>query len=324
MCLPVTNTLVLYSLIRAEDHTLKVARLPPQTATSIAAIRATRPQVTDLLVVRPSNQLALLTHGLRELPVEFIHHGQIPIPNDSTMDLDVKPSDVSSNPPLLPGRIACLRDASWSSVTVCFENGSRMRTAIDLVPHEELTFQALRHLSMALPADSFFALHKMFLMIWSSRGLCVHGGVEFRSFTDALYRLYAIEDITMPPSTPVRSDPWNSLSSSQSFDHFLEDPSLRGLKTPPRPPPSSRLSRPSCKPHELLAPILHALHMLGEDMRLMVYRYESVLRLAPVICRIALLIRPEWADYWKRLCPGVACGWPSPMSTGKVTSPIAL
>ena len=67
----------------------------------------------------------------------------------------------------------------------------------------------------------------------------------------------------------------------------------------------------------MLGPILYALHTMGEDMRLSPHRYEDLLRFASLICRIAIIIRPEWADYWKRLCPEAMAGWPSPAATGE-------
>jgi anaphase-promoting complex subunit 1 len=35
---------------------------------------------------------------------------------------------------------------------------------------------------------------------------------------------------------------------------------------------------------------------------------------------IGRIIRPEWADYWKRLCPSASSGWPSPSITSKLPS----
>ncbi|KAJ7050909.1 hypothetical protein C8F01DRAFT_1343574 [Mycena amicta] len=62
----------------------------------------------------------------------------------------------------------------------------------------------------------------------------------------------------------------------------------------------------------LLAPILYAMHSMAEDLRLRIDHYKDLCRLAPVICRIALVVRPEWADYWKHLCPDAMTGWPHP------------
>jgi anaphase-promoting complex subunit 1 len=46
------------------------------------------------------------------------------------------------------------------------------------------------------------------------------------------------------------------------------------------------------------------------------------LRFAPVLCRIALAIRPEWADYWKRLVPDAISSWPSPITSGMFWVPL--
>ncbi|KAJ3806574.1 hypothetical protein F5876DRAFT_80552 [Lentinula aff. lateritia] len=63
-----------------------------------------------------------------------------------------------------------------------------------------------------------------------------------------------------------------------------------------------------------LVVVLYTLHTLAEGMRLLVDRYPLLMRLAPVICRIAMYIRPEWADYWRRMCPDAMFSLPWPSS----------
>jgi anaphase-promoting complex subunit 1 len=265
----------------------------------------------DLLIVKPGNDLAILTHGLRELRVEFTGKMFISDPDGSAMDVDTTWDDGLSDSRSALDGIVSLQDAAWSSVTLRFQDGSMLRTSINLLPQEPLTCQVLLILAVTLPSDYFFALHELFLAVWSSRGLHTHEGVEFKSLSDSLYSIFDLEHVSISTPVPARHYSWESLSRSRSFNHFCNDVALEALKTPPRPTPPRFPQHPR-KAHKLLAPVLCSLHTLGEDLRLMTHQYQSLLRLAPVICRIAAVVRPEWADYWKRIYPDAIFGWPSP------------
>lgn len=282
---------------------LKLDPLTQLSAVSATSIRATRSTVWDLLIVKPDYQLSLLTHGVCEVPIEV---NELPSPShdDSGMDVDMS----ISRPP--HGKPIGVEHGSFSSVTVVFEDKWKAWTNVDLVPQDKLTEHALRILALVLPADLFFMLHHTFLKVWSAQGLRTSGSVEFDSFTTALYRVFDMEQ----PEDPVHEDhPWTRLSNSASRSRFRDDPVLRKLHLPrviPARPPRHLPSNP-----RLLAPVLFALHAFGEDLRLEVDRHQSLLRLVPVICAVALIIRPEWADYWKRLCPDALSTWPCPVTT---------
>lgn len=301
ICLPGTQSLLLFSLAPGEDNMLKATLLTELPAISATSIRATRENVWDLLVVKPDHQLVILTHGLRELRIEVG-------PNISRVD-----RLISRHPE--HGKVVSVQNGAFSSTTLLFEDGWKSRTAIDLVPQDPLTKQCLEILATTLPSESSFALHHAFLKQWSSHGLATSNGVEFESFTRALYNEFGLDQPVKPLVASTKSHPWARLGGSASHFRFQEDPVLKELSLP-LPPSLSQSSRRPPKAHKLLAPILYALHTLGEDLRLMVHRYESVLRLAPVIRHIALVIRPEWADYWTRLCPDATAIWPSPETAG--------
>ncbi|KAJ3566722.1 hypothetical protein NP233_g6827 [Leucocoprinus birnbaumii] len=71
------------------------------------------------------------------------------------------------------------------------------------------------------------------------------------------------------------------------------------------------------KPSKLLSPMLYALHTYAEYLRLVVPRFEDLVKLVPLICRLALEVRPEWADYWQRLVPDPAGEWPIATTSGE-------
>jgi anaphase-promoting complex subunit 1 len=282
---------------------LKVAPLCQLSALSAIPIRATRDNVLDLLVVQSDNRLTILTHGVRELPLE--------LQQETLPYADV--SGLLQGPLMFHKTMVSVQDTIHSSFTVIFDDGSTSRSSVNLVPQDKLTCQSLQVLALALPAENFFCLHHAFLETWSLRGLRTTDDIEFDSFTVALFKTFDLEN---PPASPSVDRVWPALSRTSTHYRFDEDPALKGLHRPPQMEPSTT-SRSTRLPHKLLAPILYALHTLGEDIRLMVHRHESLLKLAPIICRIAIVIRPEWADYWKRLCPNALPVWPSPTTASE-------
>lgn len=310
ICLPKSQSLMIFSLKPSEEKTLQAVPLHQSAAISATSLRITRNNVWDLLVLKPDHRLAVYTHGIHELPIQlgYVHHAE-----DRNMGIDVSlPAYMVHH-----GKTISIQGRSFSSVTVVFEDGWRALTTINLVPQDILTSQCLQILALTLPSDILFLLHRFFLDKWSSRSLSTSDGVEFECFTDSLYRVFDLRIETATHS----SDYWSTLGSSASHNRFREDPVLKGLKVPPSPSTLVGFKRSSGKPHRLLAAVLYALHTLGENLRLMVHHYKSLVKLAPVLCRIALAVRPEWADYWKRLCPDATQGWPSSRNARKLSYP---
>ncbi|KAL6308208.1 hypothetical protein BKA93DRAFT_725930 [Sparassis latifolia] len=316
VCLPRTDTLLIFCVTKHGDHTLTASPHTRLSACSVAAIRATRDTVRDLLVLRRDGGLAVLTHGLYEVPLQFT------LPErDGGMDMDIDPPPNSNFKPQVPsdGGVIAIEDALDSSITVVFSNSSRFRVTINMMPHDPTARQCLLMLAMILPADTSFALHSRFLSKWSQQNFSIVEDVEFGAFTAALYEVLQLErpdPVPRPSIDPNISRPWPALAGSTSYSRFGEDPALQSLQLPP---PSLRTAyvckQPDKPTHPLLAPVLNALHYVAEDMRCLVYKHPALLKLVPVICRIAMVVRPEWADFWKRLCPEAIDVWPSPATT---------
>jgi anaphase-promoting complex subunit 1 len=309
ICLPASETLITFALKRRRDEkkyeTVEVSILGQLPAISITSMRATRDKVWDAIIVKPDGRLSLLTHGLRELPLQPEGRGD----RHDLMDIDG--GAVSGR------KIIAVEDVIFSSITIVYDDGSKMRTSIDVIPSDITISQAFQVLAQTLPAQYCFSLHRAFLQIWSSRHFSMSDGVEFTCFEAALAQVFNLGDVIVQPA-PARdlSHAWQALSHASSHDRFSADPALARLKLPSRTK-TSKPSKHTSKPHQMLAPVLYALHTMGEDMRLAPHRYEDLLRLASLICRVALVIRPEWADYWKRLCPDAMKGWSSPVTTGE-------
>ncbi|PCH43928.1 hypothetical protein WOLCODRAFT_104419 [Wolfiporia cocos MD-104 SS10] len=305
VCLIATRSLLIYRIVKHAD--VMTARPEARTnAVCVASIRATRDLMRDLLLIKTDGTISLLIHGLRELPILFVR----PPPHSDPTVLDV---DFLT--PTLPERIPVVNMAISvsaavdSTATIVFADRTQARVTMDLMPKDHLTRQCLLMLALIMPSEHFYVFHSRFLRLWSMYGLDLSESSAFTAFTTAFYEAFAIQQDS--PST-TNAEAWQSISGTTSSLRFREDPVLRKLKLPPPPPPASTARGLVGRPHSLLAPILLGLHYIGEDLRLMIHRYRDLLQLVPVICRIAVLVRPEWADYWKRLCPDALEHWPSP------------
>ncbi|KAI0358750.1 hypothetical protein OH77DRAFT_1518715 [Trametes cingulata] len=291
ICLAATETLLIYEVARTHTGTLQIRPVTRLLATAIAPIIATREQIADLLVLEIDGSLKLLTHGTYELP------------------LDVKPA--VSPPGDRAVRVVGLSHALRNTVSLEFSDGSAVCTSFEMTPQDGLVQDLLHMLALTVPADTFFGLHLSFLRRWASRGFSCVEGVELRMFQEALWEVLGLEAAEHHGSQADEGSPaWRRLETNESIARFREDPVLRGLRLPGAATCSMPFRKPTFKPTAQHAAVLLALHHVAEDRRLSISTYTDVPRLAPLICRLAIVIRPEWADYWKRLCPDAMPIWP--------------
>lgn len=312
---------------------MRITPLTQRPALSSVALRFSRDNIYDLLVANPEGDLTVLTHGLREWRIA----------NNA-----ISPADATN--PDTPGggkRIASLSDANGSSVRITFADKTAMVTTFDCAPQDILTSQCLQVLAVTLPGEAAHDLHLLFTMKWVRRRRDCSEGVEFACFSEALGELFGLDLVwndkpltlasivaststssitSTTSSTP--STPWSRLatiSTTSSFSRYTDDPLLSsGFSLPPTPTHRPQRISSSRRPHPLLSPVLNSLHMLGEDLRLVVSRHAELVRLARLICSVARVIRPEWVDYWKRLVPAAMQGWVSPANSTYPFPPLHL
>ncbi|KAF4611458.1 hypothetical protein D9613_003815 [Agrocybe pediades] len=287
ICLPKSKNLLIYSFIQLPDRSSEVRPVAEIPALSATSIRATRGNVWDLLVVKPFGQLSLFTHGVREIPID-IRNGH------SALNL---------------GPVDRVQDTKWGTTTLVYQNGQLSQVTFDIFPQDKLVIECFQLIALILPADTAFEIHRLFLDLWSTQAWATSENVEFQCLSSALYTVFGLDFEQKAEPT----DPWLRLSASQTHTHFSEDPAMRLLQGPPSTP-LARAAANHAPPHPLLAPLLYGLHTLAEHLRLLIPRQRDLLRFAPIVCRIAVAVRPEWADYWKRLIPTVMSTWPSSLS----------
>jgi anaphase-promoting complex subunit 1 len=303
VCLRETKSLRIMSICRQDDKTLKVDAISTLRALSVAPIRATRPNVLDLLLLKPDHTLILLTHGLHEISIK--PEIRLGAENDAaTIPIDIQPSPTSIHS-IQSVLVVAIKNPSFSSITAVFSDGSCARACIDLSPQDDLTLRCFQTLAMALPTELAFSLRLKFLHLWSEQNLSTATDTEFRCFSRALYTLFNIGCSRVTESSML----WQDLPQTNSHEEFREDVALQGLQLPPLPIIYSSTKAPARKPHPLLGAVLNALHSLAEELRVTRNHHRALFKLVPVICRIARVVRPEWADYWTRFCPDVVSEW---------------
>jgi anaphase-promoting complex subunit 1 len=277
---------------------MKIEFLQDMQATSVAPVRSTRPTVKDLLIVKPDGSLGILTHGVRQISVQpWIGSTQR---TPSKMEVDGGSWSTANL------KVARVEERTESCATFVMENGEKMYGSFVFSSPDILVHRCFEVLAMALPSELAFAIRLEFLHLWHEQGLFTIEDTVLVCFRRALFKILHIND---PDPVSVILG-WDNLSQSPLFDDLSEDVSLLGLAHPP-----IRKHAPAdihiLKPHPLTGAALNALHHLAEDMRINLEQQILVLRIVPLICTMALVIRPEWAEYWKRLCPDITLTLPS-------------
>jgi anaphase-promoting complex subunit 1 len=304
ICLPSSGTLFIFSVTKSDDLRVIVQQHAKLSALSILTVRGIRHSCADLLVVKPDHSLCLLTHGTRELPLSLIPCQT----SDAAMDVDGGAAYYQHH-----GNLVTVTHGAGTTFTAVFDTGARFRASLGLLPMDGVTLVCLRGLSMTLPQDEFFRLHAGFLAHWSRRGFSTAGSVELDCFVESLSDLLQLPSTSLRrhrTHTAVPESVWSRMSHARSRSHFEDDPAFANLVAP-EVVQTRKFPLASSAPHPLTAPVLNSLHLLGEDCRLNVLGQHALMKLAPIICELALLVRPEWADYWKRFCPHAIDEWPS-------------
>lgn len=301
--MPGVPTAVFLLTVQEANKTVACSYLTTIDAVSVVPVGATRKEIWDLLAVKSDGSMTIFTHGLQQLPIVL----GSPQPGNA--------GSAERNVPIPITGITSIKSACVSSVTLLCAGGETYRGKFDMLPRDRLVNQALQVLSLIIPTKDAFTMHLEFLRTWSLRNFSTSSNLEFYALAYALTKILDL-GLSYPSGrdASVSTDWEQFFSLSTNVRNFQDDPALQHLSLPPRLR-SRHFTLVAVKPNTLLAPVLYALHMLAEDLRLVVHRHDSLVLLVPLVCHIAHIIRPEWADYWKRLCPNIMPTWPSPSTT---------
>ncbi|KIJ60441.1 hypothetical protein HYDPIDRAFT_43294 [Hydnomerulius pinastri MD-312] len=306
VCTPSSEATVFLLTVQETSKSVQCDFLTTIDAVSVAPVGATRTEIWDLLAVKADGTVSVFTHGLHELPL----HLRLAQPWNA---------DETGAPSIIPiTGVASIKSGCVSSITLLCGTGAVYRGKFDMIPRDRLVNQTLQVLSLVLPKEEAFSLHRSFLQAWSQHYFWTSSNLEFHALTFALSTILELKLVyPFKNEEGTTSSAWDKFRTlSANSRQFVDDPALQRLSLP-IPSTTGQYFLFALKPNPLLAPVLYALHMLAEDLRLVVHRYDSLMLLVSMVSHIAHIIRPEWADYWKRLCPNIMPAWPSP-STARV------
>ena len=260
-------------------------------ATSVAPVSSTRPTVKDLLLVKPDGSLGILTHGTKQISIQPCAGNAYRTSYEMQVDVVHRSTTCT--------KVAKVEERTESYPTFVMESGEKMYGSLAFSSPDILVHRCFEVLAMALPSELAFAIRLEFLHLWHEQGLFTVGDTVLVCFRRALFKVLHINH--PDPEPTILS--WDNLSQSHLFEDLGEDASLQALAYPPPVRDHTFGDFHILKPHPLAGAALNALHHLAEDMRTNLEQHILVLRIVPIICTMALVVRPEWADYWKRLCP---------------------
>lgn len=217
------------------------------------------------------------------------------------------------------GQIVNIVDIQGSFLTLLDRHGALARVNMKLIPSDELTLDCLRVLSRAMPPNLFSELHWRFLSKWSMQRRSDRPWQQLKCLQDSLSQVLGLRKEARHPH-PANTH--GRLGSSEAHLRHRDDIALRGFILPATVDRRNILSIIDNTPNPAHGPALYALHSFGEALRLQRDRIPSLQRFAAFICTFAVPLRPEWADYWKRIAPNAMKFWPDPTTYGTHTRPL--
>jgi len=190
-------------------------------------------------------------------------------------------------------KVIALREAAGNGFTALFESGSELRVTLQSEPADQLARDCFAVLAFALTQEAAFELYVVYLRECAASD----APDDFEALRRAILVFVGDEE----RRATMEGTPWEVLGHCLGF---RDDVALAGLSLPPvhrvtQPLPTAENERRT----QHLAPMLYALHLLGEDYRLSVQKTSDLLRLAPLLIRLSRGARPLWADHWSRIFP---------------------
>jgi anaphase-promoting complex subunit 1 len=277
-----------------------VARVDNVTypALAIVNVRALRPESNDLLVLRPDHSLFLMSG--------FEYYGVAVARDPSNHASPLHLVWAGNEGQLGIVKVETLHQAVGSQVTLVADS-KFYSVSFNLAPSNVLTSNVLDVLHYALPPDKWNLVRRRQLCLWMSKGL-PKGVIELDYLWTALFEFlgYASPSFLSDEDVP-RGQPFNALALSASHSRFGDDATLLSFRIPERQPCTAPASIPTLSP--LAAPVLYALHILGQSLKADVMRCNELPLLLRALLRLSSRIAPAWTDYWSRFCPDVEEAW---------------
>ncbi|KLO17751.1 hypothetical protein SCHPADRAFT_994092 [Schizopora paradoxa] len=313
VCSPIRGVVHNLRVECGKEQVLKMEYQGSLAGIAAVPVLSVRPQVMDLLVLTAEHQLVISTYSGKEIPIDVKYGNVVSGSQDAEVSVVAPDGDVSISSLVDCQKIISIRDAIHSCVTVVFEDGSRARVNVNLLPKDELTLDVLAQLGNYTDPENFFDIHMAFLDNWFNSGKSCVSDIQFECLSRAILSFFGCippEEFESVPPT----DPWLNVLQSPSAKRLKDDTALGELRIPIFGP--KKLSQPirltATMEKRTLMSLLSPLHFMAEELRLFVPAHRRLSKLARLIIRLATPCAPGWAEYWKRLFPSASDSWDLP------------
>nr|XP_019044670.1 hypothetical protein I302_06583 [Kwoniella bestiolae CBS 10118]OCF23600.1 hypothetical protein I302_06583 [Kwoniella bestiolae CBS 10118] len=201
-------------------------------------------------------------------------------------------------------RIVNLLDPMGPRFTIVYEDGETLRVDADSRVEHRLTGQCLEALSYVLPALQFFFVKREVLTALQNIPIVLRseGKEVWKVFGTTLRAMLQVEGESHP-HTPFEH---LIMDGQKSPDAIIRRLAHRiGKKdTALRPLPMSNLMYGETLRLEDAAPVMLALHLIAQDLRLSSTARSEIGGIVRLISDLASKMgRSDWKDYWARIIP---------------------
>lgn len=268
-------------------------------------IISSRHNVYDTLVVDLEGSLALITSNGRSIPVAAPRptgdsRDEVARRMASTLNMQIDMDDSMRSKTDYQAIIA-LRHASGSTVTLKSRDREDMRVSLDFTIKDSLVRHCIEAISYALPAASFFAF-KRELLIRSQDDVRGDRDVCWANFGDTIRSVLRVSSARAPRDLFDRLSTHARQGRSSIARRIAEARSI--YSTVAEGSHTSRLAYGETLDHADAGSIVFALHLVGQDHRLMADTQDDLPRLGDLLLVITGHFgMTQWFDYWRRLMP---------------------
>lgn len=264
---------------------------------SALPVISTRHNVLDTLVLLADGSLSILTCDGHPVPLRvppLDEHDEV-AKILATLDALGRESPSGGDRPSSDTRIVALGDPVGHLFTARLADGRSLRMSADFQLRHPVVRQCLEALSCVLPRDQIAVVLQQVVI----------GAVDAASPRDDAWAAFAraLAQVLGLSAAPLgrRTQSGRAYSITESL--------LRELSAS-KPTPSSpdagpeRASTAPCLAASSLPAVLLALHLVGQDCRVLQSAQRHLPDVADLLVRLAYKLgKLDWADYWLRLVP---------------------
>lgn len=284
-----------------------IARIDNTTypALAVVNVQALRKGSHDLLVLQPDNSFFLIS-GSEYYALAVAHDAAKPT---GPLHLIWTQNESQHANYILNRPVKVQNLQQGVGATAILETFSKTHAvSFDLSPQNLLTQDILNVLSYSLPIDKLNAIRRRYLQLWMSNQMPKGVIEELHCLWTALFEILKCDNPSFSKSSNIVMDqPFNEMASSSAHKRLADDSVLFKFKLPQQPSDVNMSLGSTLSP--LAAPVLLALHILGQSLKVDVGRRNELPLLLPAVLRLSNKIAPEWTDYWSRLRPDLEGAW---------------